>query len=127
MSALENRKYVVQAEYDFSKDGGAVGAVALRGGALPAGAVITSGVVDVQTAVLSGGAATIAIRVENAADILAVTGKADLTVGQLDVKQDGAATNMIKTTANNGITATIGGAAITAGRFVVALEYFITS
>ncbi len=126
MSALENRKYVLQAEYDFDKDGGAVGDITLRGGGLPAGAVVTSGVVDVQTAVTSAGAPTVALAIEGAEDVLAETLKGALGVGLVDVEPDGTAANMIKTTVPRNIVATVAVAALTAGKINVALEYFIT-
>lgn len=116
----------MQAELDFDKDGGAVGDIILRGDALPAGAVVTSGVVDVQTSVTSGGSATVALAIEGAADVLVSTAIASLGVGLVDVVPDGAATNMLKTTTTRNLVASVAVADLTAGKLVVALEYFIT-
>lgn len=128
MSALDNRKRVLQVEYDFAKDGGAVGDITLRGGGLPAGAVVTSGVIDMQTTLASGGAATIALKVAAAGDVLAAgTLITALSSGANDVVPDGTAANMIKTTAAASVTASIGVAALTAGKLVVCLEYYITT
>jgi hypothetical protein len=56
-------------EYDFATDGGAVGSITLRsaggaslGAGVPAGSVITGGYVEVDTALTSGGSATVARR-----------------------------------------------------------------
>ena len=80
---LEPAKRVAYFEYDFARDGGAVGDIAMRGDALPEGAIITSGMVQVIAAVTSGGAAT-AIRVTTAGTRPVVTvAVAALTAGKL--------------------------------------------
>ncbi len=123
--ALEGKKQIKIFEYDFAKEGGAVGAITLRGGKIPNGAVITSGIVLGQVAMVSGGATTVALATEGAADILAATGKASFTDGGLiDTVPDGAATNMVLTTAAQSLVATVAVAAITAGQFRVALEFY---
>ena len=127
MSALENRKYVLQVEYDFAKDGGAVGDITLRGGGLPAGAVITSGVIDIQTALTSGGAGQVALMVESAEDIAADAVLTSWAAGLKDTVPDGAAANMVKTTAAANVVMSVTVAALTAGKMVVCLEYFITA
>ncbi len=125
-TGLETRKYVMQTEYDFDKDGGAIGDITLRGGGLPAGAVVTSGLVDVITTVTSGGSATVALAIEGTADVLAAAAVAGLGAGLVDVVPDGAATNMVKTTTTRNLVATVAVAALTAGKMVVSLEYYIT-
>jgi hypothetical protein len=118
-------KQVAYFEYDFAKDGGAIGTVALRGNKLPSGAIITSGMIHVITAVTSGAAVTVELGVETDDDVLASTLKADLDTGDLldTVPVGTAATAILTTTAGAGVTMTIGVAAITAGKVVVALEY----
>ena len=118
-------KQVAYFEYDFDKDGGAIGTVALRGNKLPSGAIITSGMIHVITAVTSGAAVTVELGVEGTDDVLASTLKAALTIGALldVVPAMTAATAILTTTAGAGVTMTIGVAAITAGKVVVALEY----
>jgi hypothetical protein len=124
---LENAKKVAYAEYDFAKDGGAVGDIVLRGANIPKGAIITNTTIHVITVVTSGGAATIALKVQSAADALAATGKASFTEDALIAGiQDGAAANMLRLTANRQPYATVGTAALTAGKFVAAFEYIIT-
>lgn len=128
-SGVENYKKVAYFEYDFSSDGGAVGDISVGGAVIPAGAVITSGVIHVKTAVTSGGAATVAIKAVGANDILAATGKASLTLNALlDTVPDGAAANMIRVASNvTALTFTVGTAALTAGKIAVALEYVVTT
>ena len=125
LKGLAPGKQVAYFEYDFAKDGGAIGAIALRGNKIPSGAIITSGMIHVITAVTSDGAVTVELGVEATDDVRASTLKAALTIGaMLDVVPVGtAATAILTTTAGAGVTMTIGDAAITAGKVVVALEY----
>ncbi len=122
---LEPAKRVAYFEYDFAKDGGAVGDIALRGDRLPNDAVITSGMIHVNTAVTSGGLATVALSVLAAEDVLAATAKASLTLNALlDTVPVGTAATAIRTTsAGLGVTMSIAVAALTAGKITVALEY----
>ncbi len=124
---LENKKGVIYAEYDFSKEGGAVGDITLRGGVLPKGAIVTSGIIHVPTALTSGGSATIALKVVGTADVLAATAVASFSEDALlDVVPDGEASNMVLCAANAAVVATVAVAVLTAGQFVVALEYVVT-
>lgn len=122
---LEPAKRVAYFEYDFAKDGGAVGDIALRGDRLPNDAVITSGMIHVNTAVTSDGLATVALSVLAAEDVLAATAKASLTLNALlDTVPVGTAATAIRTTsAGLGVTMSIAVAALTAGKITVALEY----
>jgi hypothetical protein len=125
---LENAKKVAYYEYDFDKDGGAIGAIALRpGSAIPAGAVITDAMVDVETAVTSLGAATIALHNKAANDIVTAVVLAGFTANTLiDGIPDGSIGNAIRTIVAGGVTLTIAVADLTAGKFVVAVEYYVT-
>ena len=122
---LDPTKKVAYFEYDFGMDGGAVGTIAMRGDRLPDDAVITSGMIHVKEAVTSGGAPTVTLGVETAVDVLASTLKAALALNALlDTVPVGTAATAIRTTAaGKGITMTIGVDALTAGKFIVALEY----
>ena len=122
---LEPAKRVAYFEYDFARDGGAVGDIAMRGGALPEGAIITSGMVHVITAVTSTGAATVAIKTLSAADTMAATAKASLTANALiDTVPVGTAATAIRvTTAGTRPVVTVAVAALTAGKLICALEY----
>lgn len=122
---LEPSKRVAYFEYDFARDGGAVGTIAMRGDGLPDDAVITSGMIHVVTAVTSGGSATVALHLLSAGDILAATAKASLTLNALiDTVPVGTAATSIRTTSAGLVpTVTIATAALTAGKIVLALEY----
>ena len=119
-------------EYDFAIDGGLVSSITLRGigalgAALPIGAVITGGYIDVITQ-LTGGASTIAIQSEAAGDIVAATAVASWTAGPknilpADTSGSVTASTRAKTTAARNLVVVIAGAALTAGKFRVAVEY----
>lgn len=123
---LEPVKRVAYFEYDFARDGGAVGDIAMRGDAIPADAIIVDGKVHVNTAVTSGGSATVALKLLTAADIMAATAKASLAQNAiLDVVPvRTAATAIRNTTEGVKLTATVAVAALTAGKITVALEYY---
>lgn len=126
-NGLENAKKVAYAEYDFTKDGGAVGDIALRGSVLPAGALVTNGFVEVETAVASAGAATLALKLVSAADLMAAMGKANFEASaQFQVGLAGAIGKAVgPLAAYKTPTLTVGAAALTAGKLTVALEYII--
>lgn len=119
-------------EYDFAVDGGAVGQLTLRGSGtlgagLPSGAVITGGYVEVDTGVTSGGAATISIDLEAAADVVAATLVSNAlwanTGRKSVIPAFTGATSLKTTTATRSIKATIAVAALTAGKFRVVLWF----
>lgn len=115
-----------RAYYDFATDGGAVGAINLRGDALPSGAVLTSSYLKVDTLVTGGAGATVSLGTEAATDVRAAATLATApTLSATGVKQ-GAVTNAapIALTADRHIVATIAVNALTAGRFSVIVEYF---
>jgi hypothetical protein len=124
---LEPKKGVAVFEYDFAKHGGAVGDIEIDPKLLPRDAVVTSGVIHVKKAVTSGGAATVAFRLNSAGDILAATAISGMTLNALiDVVPDGSAANMVRTTQPTKLTMTIGTAPLTGGKAAIALEYFET-
>ena len=82
---------------------------------IPDNAIVISGFVDVIAAVTSNSDATVAIHLANANDLLAATGKANLTLAaQLPMAAVIAAP--IKLTAEKAVTVTVGTAALTAGK-----------
>lgn len=123
------RLKVYRGDYDFAVDGGAVGAINLIGQAvIPAGTVIIGGFVNVQTQCTSGGAATIALAVEAAGDVVpSSVAIGAWTVGVKQVKAGDtagaalAASVSIVPTAARDIVMTIAVAALTAGKFQVVL------
>lgn len=119
----------VRGSYSFAADGGAVGTVNLVGAAvIPAGAAILAAFIDVGTLPTSGGAATIAVGVEGAADMqaaAAISGAPWSTAGwKLGTKTF--ATAPVETTVARDIVVTIGTAALTAGTFDVYVAYIET-
>ncbi len=126
-SGLESYKNVAYFEWDHDKHGGLIGDTPVGGDALPAGAVITGGMVYVKKG-LAGSGAFMAVRALGVSDILAATEVANLTENALlaiaPVPQT--AGTWIRLTANlTALVFTPSVAAITAGKIVVALEYFI--
>lgn len=119
----------IRARYDFAVDGGAVGTIAITGGdKIPSGAYIVGGFVEVDTALTSGGSATIAMQVNAANDILTAVAVASWTTGLKNVlpaPTTGAltASTAVKTTAVRDISIVIAVAALTAGAFDVVLYY----
>lgn len=113
--------------YDFAVDGGAVSDITLRGDTIPSGAVIVDALIQVDTILASSGAATVAIKTQSAADINAADafdGAPWSTTGPK--RADFTATSApIKTTAARAIVATVAGAALTGGKFTVAVEYVL--
>lgn len=127
-SGLENTKKMAYVEYDFALDGGAIGDITLRGSVLPAGAFIVGGWIDVITALTSSGAATAALKSVAAGDLLPATGKASFEanakIGLATFINGGMLVG--PTTAYTQIKMTVAAAALTAGKFVAAVEYIIT-
>lgn len=118
-----HRLSVIKATYSFAVDGGAIGSITLA--TIPSGVVVLAGVVDVTTALTSGGAGTMALQLEGANDLItaaAVSGAPWSTTGR---KAFGAnvnfGTSSVKTTASRALTAAIADVALTAGVFDVYL------
>lgn len=117
----------VRGRYDFAVDGGAVGDIELSAN-LPANAVVIGGFLEVDTVPTSGGAATVAVKVEGAGDVVAaaaISGAPWSSTGRKDIVPDFTGSAMIKTTTTRKITATVATAALTAGVFDVVLFYVV--
>lgn len=124
---IEASRRTATAHYDFAVDGGAVGDIALRGQQIPQGAIILDVLIDVETVLTSGGAATVALKAESAADLNAadaISGAPWSTTGAKRGDLD-ADTAPVKTTAARTITATVATAALTAGKFSVIVTYLL--
>src|SRR5262245_7891516 len=131
MPQIEGSRRIKEAkgEYDFAVDGGGVGTIVLRasaedslGNEIPNGAVIEGGDLEVDTAVLSA-TGTVAVQAESAADLLAATGQAGLTVGRKSLVPAFTGATTVKTTAKRSLTIVIATAALTAGKFRVVVFY----
>lgn len=111
------------ATYNFAAQGGAIGSIVLAGdSAIPAGATIVGGYLDVVTPPTSGGAATIAIQVEGAGDVVAaaaVAGAPWSTTGRKSVVPAFTGATSVRTTAVRQVTAVVATAVLTAGAFNV--------
>lgn len=113
------------AQYDFAVDGGAVGDIALRGATVPSGAIVVDALIKVDTVLTSAGAATVAIKLQSAADINAADAFDGAPWSTTGAKRgDFTATSApVLTTAQRTLTATVGTAALTAGKFSVMVAY----
>lgn len=125
---IEPRKYVWEFEYDFAKEGGAVGTVDLRGGKIPVGGLVVDGMIFVETAITATGAATMSLGINSAVDVLAVTGKASFTLAALldVVPVNTAATAIRVITTPKLVYGTIAGDANLTGKFRVMLDGFLS-
>jgi hypothetical protein len=120
-------------EYSFAVDAGAISTITLRaasndpvGNLIPAGSVVISGYIEVDTAVTSGGAATVAVTLESAGDLLAaaaVSGSPWSTTGRKSILPVGSGATTVKTTAARSLTVAVAAATLTAGVFRVVVMY----
>ena len=121
------RLKVARGTYDFAADGGAVGTIPLMGAIdVPAGATILGGWLEVVTPPASGGAATVAVQVNAANDIVAdtaITLAPWSTAGSKSVVPVFTGETVVRTTAARDISAVIATAALTAGKFDIVLVY----
>ena|SRR5437773_4166977 len=113
-----------QGDYDFAVDGGATSTIVLRSadGPIPLGAVIMGGYLDVLTACLSA-TGTMQLNSEAAADLLAATAQAGLTLGRKSLIPVFTGATTVKTTAERNPALVIATAAFTAGKFSLILFY----
>lgn len=112
--------------YDFAVDGGAIGTINITAEKIPANAIILGGVVEVDTALTSGGAATVAIQVEAANDTInaaAVSGAPWSTTGRKSTIEAFTGATTVKTTVARDVSVVIAAATLTAGVFDVYLVY----
>ena len=110
--------------YSIAIDGGAASTIVLRSndGAIPNGALITGGYLDITSSCLSG-SGTMALNSEGAGDLLVATAQAGLTAGRKDIVPDATGSTAIKLTAARSPAVTIATAAFTAGVFSLVLFY----
>lgn len=95
---------------------------------LPKGAIVTRTYWNAVVAVTSGASATLAFDLLTAADLLAATAKATLSLAALgEGIQDGTVTHFLQCTADTIPTATVGTAALTAGKVNLFIEYVISN
>lgn len=117
-------------EYDFADDGGAISAIDL-GESIPAGArILRSGYEVLTTFTSSTDAGTVALTAGTATIQAAVAisnGANAYDAGYFDGAHDGTATQSEKLSANGALTLTIAVEAVTAGKLVGFVDYFIAA
>lgn len=124
-TGLTTSRKIAFFEYDFTRHGGAIGTISVKGTPIPKGSIIKEGHIHVKKAVTSAGAVTVQIMALTADDILASTLKGALLIDTVvAVKPVGtAASSIIATSVITALTVTVGVDTITAGKLCVALEY----
>lgn len=115
-------------EYDFAVDGGAIGTIVLRSndGPIPSGSYISQAVLDILTAFTTGSAATAAVTVEAANDVVSATvvsGAPYSTTGLKSTILVGTGATMLKTSAARSPSIVIAVGTVTAGKCRLVLEY----
>jgi hypothetical protein len=126
LSRSSDREGIARARYSFAKDGGAVGDIVLSGDGIPKGAIVLDVLIKVDTAPDSAGhTATIAVKVQGAADLQAAKVVAEAPWSTAGAKRGtlDADTAPILLTARRRITATVAVQALTAGKFSVYVRY----
>lgn len=124
---------VVQGEYDFAVDGGAVSTITLRapsgtslGNEIPNNAIVMGGFIEVDTILASAGAPTVAVQIEGAGDLLAATAfnaSPWSTTGRKSILPAYTGATAVKSTAVRNIKIVIATATLTGGKFRVVLTY----
>lgn len=117
-------------EYSFALDGGAVSTITLRssnslGNLVPAGSVVLSGYIEVDTAVVSA-AGSASLNLEATGDLLAsaaITAGVLASTGRKSIIPVGTGAATVKTTVARSITLGITAGAVTAGIFRVVVFY----
>lgn len=133
MAYEKNKLHVQEYVYDFSVDGGAVGAIDLSAKdgykPLPAGAVIKEVLSSVETACTSGGAATVSWGNGGDADGYSGTAKAVAALvdnAAFSGKSDsGADVPSVAVSGELDFNVTIATAALTAGKINFKVEYYM--
>jgi len=128
------QKLAMVATYDFAVQGGAVGAITLldantgKPAVLPKGAVITSAIIHTLTNASTGSSPTIAVGTGQAAnDLKAATASSSYATSALLAGIPvGSAATAVVLTADSTMSITIAVAALTAGKFNVLVEYFLS-
>lgn len=128
---LKNAAIAVECNYKFSRDGGAVGDINLKDEdgvavSLPIGTIAWDGVINVKTAVTSGGSATLEHTLVSAGDLKAATAVASFsTDAKLAIIPVGtAASSLIPLVAAKTPKLTVAVAALTAGEYSLHLVCF---
>ncbi len=121
---------VAKFSYDYDVEGGATSTITLRGTPLPKNAIVWDGVVDVITALTSATSATAAVTTSQSANDLItaadVSGAPWSTTGSKALVPVGTAAASIKMTAERKPAVVIGTGTLTAGKFNLFIEYYLS-
>ncbi len=117
--------------YNFGRQPSAISTFVLPGPVLPDNAVIKDAFIDVLTVPTSSGAATIGLGFETTSDINdadAISGAPWSATGVVDTDAPthGTESGYVKLDGSKGLQMTIATAALTAGIFIVTIEYDVT-
>jgi len=119
-----NAERTVRSTFDFAVDGNGIAAYDL-GEDLPAKAVISSAVIYVVTQLADGGSGTLALHCEDANNILTASDITGSAAGAIIAGTATYATPVAGITSACNITATVAGAALTAGKINIWIRYYI--
>lgn len=126
-SSMTGRTKWARAQYSFATDGGAVGDIALTTTpTVPSGALVLRAFARVSTPFTSGGAATVAVKLEGAADLNAADAISGAPWSAAGLKQLDALSGDnegVVTTAARSVNLTVATAALTAGVADIYVEY----
>jgi hypothetical protein len=127
---VRQRRHTAEAVFDFAINGGSIGAKNL-GEFIPRGAVIRRAWYDVLSTFTSGtDAATIALQVESAGDLVTAIAISDVSnpwdAGIHDAIPVDTAATAIKTSAVNELQAVVAVEALTGGRLRLFVEYMLS-
>lgn len=117
-------KQIVKVTYDFAKQGGAIGTTNLGIG-LPANAIILHTWVYSITQPTTSAAGTLALKCQNAGDILAATAAASFAAAGASIEGAATGTTYKYTTAACSLQAVIATGALTAGKVAAFVEYAV--
>jgi len=120
---------VAKFTYDFDALGGVAGDITLVGEPLPKNAIIWDGVVDVITPLVGAGASVALTTSQSANDLItaaAVSGSPWSSTGSKALVPVGDAANSIKMTAERAPKIVVTAADLTAGKFNLFIEYYLS-
>lgn len=115
---FSNELRKIELEYDFAKDGGAIGVLEL--GKMCEAMVLHEAYVKVKDAVVSGGAATVEVGVTGDPNAI-MTAKLQAALGTGVLQKGESTSEQILLALNDEITLTIAAAVLTAGKIKVVL------
>jgi len=111
---------IAKADYDFARDGGAVGVIALPGDTIPIGAIAFHTIIQVTDAIVQSGSP------DNPVGTWETAPLANLSAADYWVNEDASPNNMAPQTATRPLVIIVTTQPITAGKFTVWVFYLPT-